>query len=205
MISASVRRRLMLLVFGSITVILSITLVGSYRAATREVDEWDVARLIQIARMLATLDQNDLSALARTGIDTRVEFPESGAVSNDGDSDKQPRSLLFQVSEASGHITGNAEIAALSKSGPTFDLASGVQVLKLGNRQWHGYTLRDETSGRTVLVVEPSNDRSDLATGIARRVGRPFLLALPVLALFVWLSISNSLSSLPIDRRLLFP
>jgi len=63
MITASVRRRLMLLVFGSIAVVLSITLAWSYRAAIREVDKWDDARLMQVAQMLAQLDQNDLSAL----------------------------------------------------------------------------------------------------------------------------------------------
>ncbi|WP_406868372.1 hypothetical protein [Paraburkholderia fungorum] len=53
----------MLLVFGSIVVVLSITLAWSYRAAIREVDKWDDARLMQVAQMLAQLDQNDLSAL----------------------------------------------------------------------------------------------------------------------------------------------
>jgi two-component system sensor histidine kinase QseC len=196
MIITSVRHRLMLLVFGSIAVILSIALFVSYRAAMREVSEWDDARLTQYARMLATLDQNDLSMLSRTRIDTRVEYTESGAVPIDGDSDKQPRALLFQVREANGHVTGNREIAALNIAGSTFDQTGDVRVLTPGNGRWHSYTLRDEPSGRTVLVLEPSNDRSDLATGIARRVGRPVLLALPVLALFVWLSISNSLTSL---------
>ncbi|WP_408433559.1 ATP-binding protein [Paraburkholderia fungorum] len=193
---ASVRCRLMVLVFGSIAVVLSIALAWSYRAATREVGKWDDARLMQVAQMLAMLDQNDLSALSRTHIHARVEYPDDSANSSDEDSDKRPRNVLFQVSDANGHVSGDPELVSLGKWGPASDLESGARTMSLGDRQWHTYTLHDEASGRTVLVLEPSNGRSDLATGVVRRIGRPILLALPVLALLVWISITNSLASL---------
>lgn len=186
----------MLLVFGSIAVVLSITLACSYRAAIREVDKWDDAHLMQVAHMLALLDQNDLSALSRTHIDARVEYPEDGAGSSVEDSDKQPRDVLFQVKDANGHVSGDPELASVSKGGPASDQESGFRTMSLGDRQWRTYTLHDEASGRTVLVLEPSNSGSDLATGVARRIGWPILLALPVLTLFVWISITNSLASL---------
>lgn len=196
MITASVRRRLMLLVFGSIAVVLSITLACSYRAATREVDGWDDARLVQVAHMLALLDQRDLSALSRTQIDARDEYSDDSAGASDEDGDKRPRNVLFQVRETNGHVSGNPELVSLGNGGALSGLESGARTMSLGDRQWHTYTLHDEASGRTVLVLEASNDRSDLATGVARRIGRPVLLALPVLALFVWISITNSLASL---------
>jgi two-component system sensor histidine kinase QseC len=196
MIMASVRRRLMLLVFGSIAVVLSFTLACSYRAATHEVDKWDDARLMQVAHMLALLDQKDLSALSRTHIDARDEYSDNSTNASDEDGDKRPRNILFQVSEKNGHVSGDPELVSLGNWGPLSGLESGARTMSLGDRQWHTYTLHDEASGRTVLVLEPTNHRSDLATGVARRIGRPILLALPVLALLVWISISKSLDSL---------
>jgi two-component system sensor histidine kinase QseC len=47
-------------------------------------------------------------------------------------------------------------------------------------------------------VFEPANTRSDLVSGVASRIARPTLIALPVLALLVWFSIGWSLAPLKV-------
>ena len=47
-------------------------------------------------------------------------------------------------------------------------------------------------------VFEPANTRSDLVSGVASRIARPTLIALPVLALLVWFSIGWSLVPLKV-------
>ncbi len=56
--------------------------------------------------------------------------------------------------------------------------------------------MRDTALGHTVRVFEPANTRSDLVSGVASRIARPTLVALPVLALLVWFSIGWSLAPL---------
>jgi two-component system sensor histidine kinase QseC len=61
--------------------------------------------------------------------------------------------------------------------------------------------LRDTTLGHTVRVFEPANTRSDLVSGVASRIARPTLVALPVLAVLVWFSIGWSLAPLRLLSR----
>jgi two-component system sensor histidine kinase QseC len=63
---------------------------------------------------------------------------------------------------------------------------------------YHTFTLRNTTLGHTVRVFEPANTRSDLVSGVASRIARPTLIALPVLALLVWFSIGWSLAPLKV-------
>jgi hypothetical protein len=60
---ASIRRRLVLLVLASIVLCWGIALISSYRQATREVSEWENARLAELSQMLALLDQRNLTTL----------------------------------------------------------------------------------------------------------------------------------------------
>jgi two-component system, OmpR family, sensor histidine kinase QseC len=61
---------------------------------------------------------------------------------------------------------------------------------------YHSFTLHDTVTGKTVRVFEQANTRSDLVSGVASRIARPTLIALPVLALLVWFSIGWSLAPL---------
>jgi two-component system sensor histidine kinase QseC len=55
----SIRGRLAIPVRASIALVWTIALGSSYRHATREVAEWDDARLVQLAQFNVLLDQND--------------------------------------------------------------------------------------------------------------------------------------------------
>ncbi|CAB3723554.1 Sensor protein QseC [Paraburkholderia sediminicola] len=198
--SASIRRRLMLLVLASIALIWGIALITSYRQATREVGEWEEARLAELAQILALLDERNLTTLANARIDVREEEKGGEPGANDSDDDDSlPRDALFQVRSANGEVlAGSPQLRALHAWDLPVPTSSGAQNMTLGGQIWHTFTLRDTTLGHTVRVFEPANTRSDLVSGVASRIARPTLIALPVLALLVWFSIGWSLVPLKV-------
>lgn len=201
MMGASIRRRLVLLVLASIVLMWGIALVSSYRQATREVGEWEKARLAELAQILALLDQPNLSTLANARIDVREEAKDSdpGGANDLNDEDSLPRDALFQVRAANGEVlAGSPQLRALDAWDLPVPAVSGAHDITLGGQMYHSFTLRDTALGHTVRVFEPANTRSDLVSGVASRIARPTLIALPVLALLVWLSIGWSLAPLKV-------
>ena len=198
MMGASIRRRLVLLVLASIALIWGIALVSSYRQATREVSEWEEARLAELAQILALLDQRNLTTLANARIDVREEEKGGEPGANDSDDDDSlPRDALFQVRNVNGEVlAGSPQLRALNAWDLPVPAASGAQDITFGGQLFHSFTLRNTLLGHTVRVFEPANTRSDLVSGVASRIARPTLIALPVLALLVWFSIGWSLAPL---------
>lgn len=195
---ASIRRRLALLVLASILLVWGVALVTSYRQAEREVSEWEEARLAELAQILALLDQRNLTTLANARIDVREEEKGGEAGANESDDDDSlPRDALFQVRTANGDVlAGSPALQTLKAWDLPVPAVTGAQTLTLGGQMYHSFTLRDTSLGHIVRVFEPANTRSDLVSGIASRIARPTLMALPVLAILVWLSIGWSLEPL---------
>jgi two-component system sensor histidine kinase QseC len=203
MMGASIRRRLVLLVLTSIALVWGIALVSSYRQATREVAEWEEARLAELAQILALLDQRNLTTLANARIDVREEEKGGAPGANDSDDDDAlPRDALFQVRGPNGAVlAGSPQLRELKAWDLPTPAVSGTQDIKLGGQMYHSFTLRDTALGHTVRVFEPANTRSDLVSGVASRIARPTLVALPVLAALVWFSIGWSLAPLRLLSR----
>nr|WKF55756.1 Sensor protein QseC [Paraburkholderia busanensis] len=196
--SASIRRRLVLLVLASIALVWGVALLTSYAQARAEVSEWEEARLAELAQILALLDQRNLTTLANARIDVREEEKGGEPGANDSDDDDAlPRDALFQVRNAKGDVlAGSPPLHALAAWDLPVPSTSGAQDVTLGGQRYHSFTLRDTALGHTVRVFEPANTRSDLVSGVASRIARPTLIALPVLALLVWFSIGLSLAPL---------
>ncbi|MGH8779992.1 ATP-binding protein [Paraburkholderia sp.] len=193
-----IRRRLMLLVLVSISIVWGVALLSSYRQASREVGEWENARLAELAQILALLSPQDLHTLAEARIDVREEERGGDPGANDDDDDDTlPRDALFQVRDAQNRVlAGSPQLAALNAWDLPVPPHSGAQTIALGGKEWHSFTLRNTLLGHTVRVFEPANTRSDLVSGVARRIARPLVIALPVLALVVWFSVGISLAPL---------
>ena len=194
----SIRRRLVLLILGSILLAWGFALVSSYRQAKHEVASWEQARLAELAQMLAVLDPSALQTLATTRIDLREEERGGEAGANDADDDDAlPRDALFQVRDADNRIlAGSAQLGTPSAPAWPAPSVSGAQNVRFDGQLWRSYLLRNAAHGHSVRVLELANTRSDLTSGVARRITRPILFALPVLALLVWFSIALSLAPL---------
>jgi two-component system sensor histidine kinase QseC len=200
MTALSIRVRLLLVTLAGITVVWSVALALSYARAADEVGEWDDARLVQLATMLAKLDAADLAMLAKDGVETRTEYPRRGATDDAADTDKQPRRAWFVVEDRHGAIVASPPFA-VSGIGIGIGIGAGdsggraaPRPVTMAGVPWRAYAFHDAANGRTVRVFEPANERSDLVSGVAWRIARPVLLSLPVIALLLGISVSRSLA-----------
>ncbi|WP_175796135.1 ATP-binding protein [Burkholderia anthina] len=206
MISRSIRRRVSLMALGCVTVVWLVAVFSSFRHATREIGEWEDARLVEYASLLVNLSPADLDRLARIPPDARVELAR-GASRHDADTDgdRLPRDVLFEVRDAQGKVVASSLLAGAAGSTDTHNAHDGHDghdghdapvTIVVHDAPWRTYALHDDASGRWVRVIEPTNTRSDLATGIARGIVLPLVVALPVLALLLWYMIGRSLAPL---------
>ncbi|AOI76600.1 ATP-binding protein [Burkholderia sp. NRF60-BP8] len=197
MIAGSIRRRVSLMAIGCVTVVWLVAVFGSFRHATREIGEWQDARLVEYASLLVDLSAADLGRLARFPPDARVELARGDAKAGpDADGDRVPRDVLFEVRDAQGNVVASS-LPADAAGLPDVPGASGKpETIVIRDVRWRTHALRAPASGRRVRVMEMSNTRSDLATGIARGIVQPLVIALPLLALLLWVTIGRSLAPL---------
>lgn len=194
----SIRSRLSLMVLASVALVWAVTLVSSYHHASSEVQEWEDARLVEFAQLIAPLGEQELARVASSGIDARVEIAgENEAEDRREDSDSLQRDILVEVLDAGGRtIASSPGITVLGPLPPGPEHADGPWTATIAGTAWRIYTLHDGASGRTVRVMETSNTHSDLASDAARQIVQPLVGALPVLALMLWLAIGRSLAPL---------
>ncbi|MBN3751599.1 two-component sensor histidine kinase [Paraburkholderia sp. Tr-20389] len=159
------------------------SLYSSYRQAVHEVEEWDETRIEQVARALLVLDVRDLSAFAGASLTPR-----------DDDGDNDTAMLLYEVTAADGRAL--AASPGLSLLGLPARPAHASGLLRADDAKWRIYVLGDAARGRTVRIFEPRTHRSEFSTMVAQRIARPLAIALPVLAILVWLAIGSSLTPL---------
>ncbi|WP_175689977.1 ATP-binding protein [Burkholderia anthina] len=199
MISRSIRHRVSLMALGCVTVVWLVAVFSSFRHATREIGEWEDARLVEYASLLVNLSPADLDRLAHVPPDARVELDHG--VSRHGaatgtDGDRLPRDVLFEVRDAQGRVVASSLPAGAAEAAGAHATHDAPVTIVVHDAPWRTYALRDDASGRRVRVIEPTNTRSDLATGIARGIVLPLVVALPVLALLLWYMIGRSLAPL---------
>lgn len=189
----SIRNRLMWLVLLSVGLSWAAMFAWSFHAARHEVTQWDESRLVQLVPLLSRLDADDLAKLAEHGIDARNEIPHHSR-SVERDSDYGDRFVHFLVTGRDGGTI------ARSSDFPVSDSAAyprnAITEVEAQNGRWLLYNARDARSGRTISLMEPVNEQSDLVSGVAARIARPVLLILPVMMGLVWFSIGFSLRPL---------
>ncbi|KRD34665.1 histidine kinase [Lysobacter sp. Root916] len=188
----SIRNRLLGSLLGGTTAVLLVAAFFSYRAGLQEAGEMFDAKLAHSARVLMSLVDEPLADLAEhpgNPIEVKVWHGNASGV---GDAlafstgHAYETKLAFQVRDATG------KILLLSDSGPRTGLAPlvpGYGNAVFDGEQWRTFTLKTP-AGRWYQSAEQSAIRSELAEDIAFGTMLPLLLALPVLALLVWLAVS---------------
>ena len=174
----SLRRRLLALLLGGVTVAWLGTLVFSYLDAHHEVDELFDAQLAQAAQTLL--------ALASRAQGRQIE--DLGDAGH-----KYQRQLRFQLWHADGRLllrSQNAPESPLTAVGgfsETHDAADG---------HWRHYSQWNSERSLQIQVSENHRIRDELIGQIASRLLFPALLGLPLIGLWVWLVTRHGLSSL---------
>lgn len=192
------RRTLLVVLLSTLALLMAVAGFFSYRAGLQEAGEMFDARLVQSTRVLIGLVDEPLSDLTAfpgdpivlrgwhgqaKGVGEELAFEEGHAYES---------KLAFQVWDR------DHRLLLRSDSAPTTPLAAlqpGYASPIIGGEQWRTFTMRTK-EGRWFLSGERSDIREELAEDIAGGTLLPLLLALPLMALVIWWSVSHVTRSL---------
>ncbi|KRG68623.1 ATP-binding protein [Pseudoxanthomonas dokdonensis] len=183
---------------GITSLVLLVAAGFSYRAGLQEAGEMFDAKLAHSSRVLMSLVDEPLSDLAEHPGNPIIVKGWHGRASGVGDAlafqtgHAYETKLAFQVRDAHGRLL------LRSDSGPSTPLAPlqpGYRTVTLQGEQWRTFTL-STPSGLWYQSGEESAIREELAEDIALGTLWPLLLALPVIALVVWLAVNWASRSL---------
>ncbi len=173
----SLRRRLLALLLGGVSVAWLATMAFSYVDAHNEVDELFDAQLAQSAQTL----------LALASRDEGVAIQDLGEVTH-----KYQRRLKFQVWRQDGRLlqrSANAPDSPLTE-------ADGFSETDGNDGHWRHYSQWNGNRTLQVQVSENHQLRDTLIGHIAWRLVLPALFGLPLMGLWVWIATRKGLSSL---------
>lgn len=181
----SIRRRLLAMLLGSLVLTWAAMLGFGYQKAHEEIHELADARLQQAARTLLVLDLKRLTRLA-TANENTTERHRDAATAGDASA------LAFQVWDEDGGLLLDSANAPAA----TFAASDGYATRNLAGQDWRSYSVQDRKHGYRVTVLEPLSVRDHPIRELAGRMGQVLLIALPPLALLVWLSIRQGFAPL---------
>lgn len=182
----SLRRRLLLMLIGSLVLVWGAMLLVGYGEAREEIHELADARLEQGAQTLLVLDLKRLARLAQLGADREVDR-RAAAEHGFG-----VRPLAFQVWSNDGQLLLASAGAPSAPQRPE----AGFLTVVVDGRTWRGFSAYDRKHDYQVTVLEPLAVRDHPVREVTGHMGQVLLWALPLLALLVWVSIRHALAPL---------
>lgn len=191
----SLRARLLAILLSATIAVWLLTTITSYIDTRHEIGEMFDAQLAQAGRTLLTLSRHELHELNEHGIDDgHIHFiPENiGPLAGH----HYEHSLAYQIwSTDSDKLMIHSNHAPET---PLSDIRHGFSDRLVQGRPWRVFSLSDPDSEFMVQLGESYDLRDELSGHIVRRLGLPMLLALPLLALIIWLGVGRALA--PLNR-----
>ena len=187
----SIRRTLLVSLLGVLAVLMALAAGMSYRAGLQEAGEMFDARLVQSTRVLLNLVDAPLSDLNEfpgepivlrgwhgqaEGVGEALAFKDGHAYEN---------KLAFQVWDSAERLLLRSDSAPVT---PLATLSPGYSDVMIDGEQWRTFTLRSQ-AGRWFQSAERADIRQELAEDIAIGTLLPLLLALPLMALAIWVTV----------------
>lgn len=174
----SIRRRLLLVILLTTSLVWLVIALTSLWATSREVDEIFDNQIRQVA---ATLSNLDLSQIAV-------------AVDNPGFEHFDPDDPFAAVVwDASGKVLFQS---ALAPTIPFQADATGFFALRSNADDWRIYRVVDTARGWHLAVARPDNERDELIADFAVGLLAPWLLALLAMLALIWYGIGHGLMPL---------
>ena len=178
--SYSLKRRLLLGLLAVVAAVWLATAAYSYFDARHQINELLDAHLAQSASLIVAqvgheLEEIDLEHAPRT--------------------DKRARRVAFQIWER------GAVLRLHSADAPSSRLSrreEGYSDATIDGKNWRVFSTWDARRRFLVQIAERDETRREIAAGMATNLLLPLVFALPVLAVFVWLSIGRAVE--PLNR-----
>ncbi len=192
------RRTLLVVLLGTLALLMGVAGFFSYRAGLQEAGEMFDARLVQSTRVLIGLVDEPLSDLSAFPGDAIVLRGWHGQAKGVGEAlafkegHAYESKLAFQVWDRDHRLLLRSDSAPTTSLAP---LEPGYASPIIGGEQWRTFTMRTK-EGRWFQSGERSDIRQELAEDIAGGTLLPLLLALPLMALVIWWSVSHVTRSL---------
>lgn len=174
----SVRGRLLAILLGGLLVAWVAAAVAVAVKADHEIEEVLDAQLAQKAAILALRADDDEEA---------IDTEHAPALH------KYAKRLSFQVWKRGARLVLHSADAAGGRFSPE---ESGFSTVESDGRRWRVFSLWDRDREYLVQVRDLLRDRDKLVLDILGALAWPLGLALPALALLVWLSVGRSLRPL---------
>ena len=194
----SMRRTLLVVLLGTLALLMGVAGFFSYRAGLQEAGEMFDARLVQSTRVLIGLVDEPLSDLSAFPGDAIVLRGWHGQAKGVGEELAFKEGHAYESKLAFQVWGRDHRLLLRSDSAPTTSLAPlepGYASPIIGGEQWRTFTMRTK-EGRWFQSGERSDIRQELAEDIAGGTLLPLLLALPLMALVIWWSVSHVTRSL---------
>lgn len=189
----SIRRRLLLTLLSITVAIWTIAVITSYYDARHEIGELFDAQLAQSARTLLSVAGHELEELEGRTLDTaHIHFHADSPLLADGH--EYEHKLAYQLWKQPENTLLLRSFSA--PDSPLSELPSGFSTRPINSELWRVLSLRDEDSGFQVQVGQALAIREELTDDIARRIGIPIAIALPLLALLIFIGIGRSMRPL---------
>lgn len=197
---SSIRRLLLVGLIGVMSLVMLVAGAFSYRAGLQEAGEMFDAKLAHSSRVLMSLVDAPLGELGEHGGDGEplVIAVWQGAAEGVGDALAFPTGHAYETKLAFQVRDGAGRILLRSDSGPATPLArlvAGFADVVIDGVHWRTFTLRSP-GGYWYQSGERADIRAELAGDIAEGTLLPLLLAIPLMAVLVWVLVGWSLRGL---------
>lgn len=176
----SLRRRLLLLILGGVSVLWMVMLALSYLDAHHEIDELLDAQLAQTAQTLLALASHE----AHEGDEGIAELGD--------EADKHQHNLRFQIWGTDGVLLMRSQNAPITPLTSHEGFSDGADQ----SGQWRYFALWDKSRVLQVQVGEGQEGRDELILQVAWKLLLPGLFGLPLLGGWVWLATRRGLAPL---------
>jgi two-component system sensor histidine kinase QseC len=191
--SFSLRRRLLLWLLTTIMLAWAATAVLSFVDAHHEIDELFDAQLAQFAKVLLAQASHELEEHGLGGLEELAPPGEEVETLDDKAAHKYEQKIAFQIwGEGGALLLRSSSAPARRMSART----SGYSDSFIAGQQWRVFSYTRRDGKLQIQVGGPHDVRNELAAEIAWRLVVPFAVALPLLAVLIWVGVGRGLSPL---------
>lgn len=190
----SIRRRLLVTLLTIITLVWLFTALSSYQETQHEIEELFDAQLAQSARTLLTVAGHELDELEGIPETTHIHFLPGDTGDEDGIEYEQKLAYQLWILPQNKLILRSF----MAPETPLSPILSGYSSEVINGQPWRVFSLHEPKSGFQIKMAESLEIRQELTDEITQRMAIPMLIALPLLALLIYLGIGRGL--LPLQR-----
>lgn len=184
----SIRQRLLIFILSLTFISWAIIAVTNYFNARSEIKELFDAHLIQSAKVLLSLVDQELyeqdKYVNKTGRTEELKLEE---VEDHLRKHKYEKLLVFQINVSKDKFNFNSTEAPRQPLAGDNDGFSDILINKIN---WRVYTLHDPSNIIAVHVAEPHSLRSHLTNEIAFSILLPLFIGLPIIFILIWKCVS---------------